>query len=117
MSALLKTEIHTPIATVDAMTGEGVEMFSSGSAPACRDMMSGDASALFTAGAVELFTAGASHTLGGALHGGEAVQMFTAGAAPVMSGAGTQMFTAGAAPSTETLQASGVLTELFSSGS
>lgn len=51
------------------------------------------------------------------LHGGQGTELFTAGAAPLSDGTHTHMFSSGSAPSKETTQMSGVLTEMFSSGS
>jgi len=90
MSALRKTTTLISTPTTDLHGGQGAELFTAGAAPRFED----------------------TH-----MHDGACAGLFTAGAAPSVDGTHTHMFSSGSAPSKETAQLSGVLTELFSSGS
>ena len=116
MTALRKTHHVEAIAPVAGLfEGDGVEMFSSGSAPqGSADLMSGDAVSLFSSGSAPV-------GLGDAVTG-DAVEMFSSGSAPatraeLSGGEGVEMFSSGSAPVAGGAVATGEATHMFSSGS
>lgn len=136
MNTLRKTVSFQKLEQVRASRelGDGLEMFSSGSAPVTSSLAEGDSVDMFSSGsapvsvgrqdagdATGLFSSGSSPSAHARTSAGEGTEMFSSGSAPLTSSATTgdlvELFSSGSAPVTARRSRDGDATGLFSSGS